>query len=172
MIVICFDGSADAEAAIDHAAVLMAGAEAVVLTIWEPFVDMMTRCGSLGMGSGMTGGWTDNGDIDAAAERAAVQTATRGAERASNGGLIARPRTAERRDGIARAVLEVAEELDAQMIVLGTRGLSGVKSMMLGSVSHTLVHHAERPVLIVPAPSLVTERREWATHTHATADAG
>jgi nucleotide-binding universal stress UspA family protein len=169
MILICFDGSPDSEAAIDHAAIVMPGTETVVLTVWEPFVDMMTRCGSAGLGFGMTGGWVDNGDADAAAERTALKTATRGAERATAAGLLARPQTAQRRDGIARAALEVAEELDAQVLVLGTRGLSGMKSMMLGSVSHAVVHHADRAVLIVPSPSLVAQRRDWAGHEISTA---
>ncbi len=50
MILTCYDGSADSQAAIDHIAGLMAGAEATVLTIWEPFLDGMIRSGAMGMG--------------------------------------------------------------------------------------------------------------------------
>jgi hypothetical protein len=62
---------------------------------------------------------------------------------------------------IDRAVLGVAEECDAEVVVLGTRGLSGVKSMMLGSISQADVHHADGPALIVPLPALVAQRRNW-----------
>ena len=49
-----------------------------------------------------------------------------------------------------RAILENAH--DAEMIVLGQRGLGAVGAMVLGSVSHHVVRHARCPVLIVPHP--------------------
>jgi nucleotide-binding universal stress UspA family protein len=42
--------------------------------------------------------------------------------------------------------------------VLGTRGLTGVKSLLLGSVSHAVLQHADRPVIIVPSPETARER--------------
>ena len=50
------------------------------------------------------------------------------------------------------AIVEVADELDASLVVCGTRGLSGVRGLVLGSVSSTVLHHARRPVLVAPAP--------------------
>jgi len=50
------------------------------------------------------------------------------------------------------------------VIVLGTRGLGGVKSLMLGSVSGAVAHHARRAVLVIPSPSLAEQRRQWAEH--------
>ena len=50
MILICYDGSADAQAAVDRAGLLMAGGEATVLVVWETILETMTRHGSLGMG--------------------------------------------------------------------------------------------------------------------------
>jgi nucleotide-binding universal stress UspA family protein len=38
----------------------------------------------------------------------------------------------------------------AELIVLGSRGRSGIKSMVLGSVSYGVLHNSERPLLIVP----------------------
>jgi len=49
MILLCYDGSADAKAAIDRAGRLMSGSKATVLVIWET----MIRHGALGMGFGM-----------------------------------------------------------------------------------------------------------------------
>jgi nucleotide-binding universal stress UspA family protein len=46
-------------------------------------------------------------------------------------------------------ILDVAEERDAALVVLGSRGLSGVKSALLGTVSTPVLHHCSRPVLIV-----------------------
>jgi nucleotide-binding universal stress UspA family protein len=39
---------------------------------------------------------------------------------------------------------------DARLLVVGTRGLGGLKGMLLGSVSTACAHHARCPVVIVP----------------------
>ena len=44
----------------------------------------------------------------------------------------------------------MADELDAELIVVGARGHSTVESLMLGSVSNAVVHHARRPTLVIP----------------------
>ncbi|MGZ4325074.1 MAG: universal stress protein, partial [Solirubrobacteraceae bacterium] len=46
MILIAYDGSPDARSAIDHAGELFSGEPATVLTVWEPFIDVMTRTGA------------------------------------------------------------------------------------------------------------------------------
>lgn len=48
-------------------------------------------------------------------------------------------------DGILRA----AEEMEADLVVVGGRGLGGVRSLMMGSVSEGVVHNAPCPVLVV-----------------------
>ena len=45
MILICYDGSADADAAVDAVAAVMPRQPATLLTVWEPFVDVVTRYG-------------------------------------------------------------------------------------------------------------------------------
>jgi len=51
---------------------------------------------------------------------------------------------------IARAILAVAEEYDARMIVLGSSSRTDLPHLPFGSVSTRLLHLARRPVLIVP----------------------
>lgn len=46
-----------------------------------------------------------------------------------------------------------AEELDVDLIVVGSRHLKGLKRAVLGSTSHELLRTSSRPVLVVPAPS-------------------
>ena len=46
MILICYDGSPDSRAAINSAGQLMPGETATVLTVWEPFLDILTRTGA------------------------------------------------------------------------------------------------------------------------------
>jgi nucleotide-binding universal stress UspA family protein len=169
MILVCYDGSADAQAAIDRAGLLMPGSDTTVLVIWETILETMTRNGALGSGLGFIGGYSGDG-ADAAIEQAALDTATEGAQRAVTAGLIPHPRTTHRGDDIAAAVLTVAADVEADVIVLGTRGLSGVKSLMLGSVSQRVVHHADRPVLVVPSPALAEQRHHWAQHAELPAE--
>jgi nucleotide-binding universal stress UspA family protein len=159
MILISYDGSEDARAAIDHAGRLTPGAETTVLTVWEPFQMALSRTGGMGMGMGVA--YPDNGDIDAATESAALARAAEGAERATAAGLVAEPRIAVQDGGTAGAILAVGDELDADAIVVGTRGLTGIRSMLLGSVSHALLQHANRSVIVVPSPTVAEERSEW-----------
>jgi nucleotide-binding universal stress UspA family protein len=45
----------------------------------------------------------------------------------------------------------VRESLDADMLVVGSRGRSGISAAILGSVSTGCVHHAACPVVVIPA---------------------
>ncbi len=48
-------------------------------------------------------------------------------------------------------VLEVARKRKAGFIVVGSHGRTGVKRAVLGSVAESILRHADRPVLVVPA---------------------
>ena len=50
-----------------------------------------------------------------------------------------------------RTILAEADDRDAAIVVLGSRGITGVRSLVLGSVSHGVANHSRRPVLIIPA---------------------
>ena len=51
-----------------------------------------------------------------------------------------------------QGIVDVADELDAAVIVVGSCGLGGLREFTRGSVSHDVATHARRPVLIVPPP--------------------
>lgn len=55
--------------------------------------------------------------------------------------------------GPGRAIADIAEKADADLIVVGTRGHSSIPGVILGSVAHRLLHIAGRPVLAVPPTS-------------------
>jgi nucleotide-binding universal stress UspA family protein len=56
------------------------------------------------------------------------------------------------RDGHpVQVLLDVADEVDADIVVVGSRGFGGFPQQLLGSTSTQLAQHSRRPVLIVPA---------------------
>lgn len=60
------------------------------------------------------------------------------------------PCTGEVVEGLPAGVL-VEESENATLLVVGTRGRGGFKSLLLGSVSGQVVHHSSCPVVVVPA---------------------
>lgn len=50
---------------------------------------------------------------------------------------------------VADTIINIAKEEGSDLIIIGSRGLSGAKRFLLGSVSNSVSHHAPCPVLIV-----------------------
>jgi nucleotide-binding universal stress UspA family protein len=51
----------------------------------------------------------------------------------------------------ARALVALADDRDARMIVVGTHGESPLRGALLGSTPHKLLHISDRPVLVIPS---------------------
>ncbi len=49
----------------------------------------------------------------------------------------------------AREIIEEAENLGADVIIMGSRGRSDLAGLVLGSTAHKVIHLADRPVLVV-----------------------
>ena len=156
MILICYDGSPDSRTAIEYAGRLLSGQAATVLTVWEPFIEVLARTPS---GFGLAPGMVDADEIDRINEQSARERAEEGVRLAREAGLNPQPRTRALVTTIAEAILAQADALDADAIVMGTRGLTGVKSVLLGSVSHAVVQHTDRAVIVVPSHEVSETRR-------------
>ena len=55
-----------------------------------------------------------------------------------------------RHQDTARVIVEEAENASADVIVMGTRGLSAFGALMLGSNAYKVLHNSKCPVLVVP----------------------
>ena len=147
MIVLAFDGSESATHAIASAHDVLGNVPLTVLHVWGPPV--------AGFDADPFGGlqtWSPSqiAELESAVRDRAQRVLDEGVALAAQAGFVAEGRL-ERADAAPwRAILDVADELDAQLIIAGARGLSTVRSVVLGGVSNALVHHAKRPVLVVP----------------------
>jgi nucleotide-binding universal stress UspA family protein len=141
---ICYDGSDAARRAIAKAGELLAPSRAVVATAWQP-VSIALSSHSLGAPAV----FPHDRDLDREVEESALRTARAGSELAREAGFDAEAVDVEADGPIWQAICEAAAKHDAAVVVAGTRGLRGIKSAMLGSVSSGILHHVHRPVLIV-----------------------
>ncbi|HZC30540.1 MAG TPA: universal stress protein [Gaiellaceae bacterium] len=140
-VLICYDGSDEARQAVDEAAALFGPRPAVVLNV----APAMTFAEGVAATSSLVPGraFEDLNKADA------LRRAEAGAGRARRAGFDAEPR-ATIASTTWQGIVDVADELDAGAIVLGSRGLGGLRELTRGSVSHDVATHARRPVLIVP----------------------
>ena len=143
MVLIAYDGSSHARAAIAHAGETLRPGPAVVATAWTSVADSAPRAVLRDAVRPVVE------DLDAAGREEAEELAAEGAELARAAGLDAAPRAVRAGGPFFAALVEVADEIDATVIVVGSRGRSSVAAAVLGSVSAGILHHTPRPVLVV-----------------------
>ena len=161
-VLICYDGSEDAAAAIATAGRILGPRRAVVLTVWEPVAVWQPYDPATGLTAPLSKLASRALGLDEIARDLAEERVVRGGELARQAGFEAEGRTTGGKPW--RAICDVANDIDAEPIVIGARGLSRVQSALLGSVSAAVVQHARRSVLVVPRRADSAERTHGEQH--------
>lgn len=150
-LLIAYDGSPSAKAAIAFASALFPAATAVVAHVHpaapSPESGALARAA---LPDEMIRVGLENMRADA--EAAGRTCVDEGVGLATKAGLDASP---ELRFGLTpwRDLRALAEEVSADVVVTGTHGVSPLQRMMVGSTASSLLHHADRPLLVVPGES-------------------
>ena len=145
-IVIGYDGSEHAREAIHRAASLLRPTHTEVVNVWRS-IQRETGAALIGTSRGMASEGAHRLDAERAAQ--STERAGEGVELAHSLGLVASPVSLSSTTTIWRAICQQAIERDAAAVVVGSHGRSGLGEALLGSVSRGVLHHADRPVLVV-----------------------
>jgi nucleotide-binding universal stress UspA family protein len=136
-IVVGTDGSDSADRALDEA-IAIAQRDGATLHVVAAFPDPAIIRERIT--SGATAARVNLSQVaDSVLNRAAIHAEEKGVH----------AETHSREADPAEAILDVAESVDADLIVVGSRGLSGFKKYLLGSVSAEVASHARCNVMIV-----------------------
>lgn len=147
-VLLCYDGSAQAEHAVETAGKLFGGARAHILYVWEPVERIVARYSVLAPYMG-----EEVGTADASIEAEAGKTLDAGVALASSAGLDAVAHSARLESTVWEAVLAAAQSLGADVIVTGTRSLHGLREVFSDTLSHHLIQHSPIAVLAIPKPA-------------------
>jgi nucleotide-binding universal stress UspA family protein len=148
LVLLCYDGSDDAAAAIAQAAGLLKSRDALVLTVWEPVSSWEPFDPGSILGAGVSKLAAEATGVDEIVRQVAEDKLGRGIELAAQAGF-AHPKGRLRCGRPWRVICDVADDVDAGSIVLGARGQSRLESVLVGSVCSAVIAHTARPVLVI-----------------------
>jgi nucleotide-binding universal stress UspA family protein len=149
-VLIAYDGSDTARRAVREAAKLFGSRPALVVTVWEPGLAYEASMPMAGLEMAPV-----PVDVEGAQEVAeglherARRTAQEGAELAQSVGLQAKGLAVADEVHIADAIVGVARKRGVPAIVVGSRGLTGLRARLEGSTSNAVLKHAPCPVVVV-----------------------
>jgi nucleotide-binding universal stress UspA family protein len=140
-IVVGTDGSETAREAVRKAIRLAqaVGARLEIVSAYEPVPSGRLRRESSQVPDDLQWMVNPREEVDATLQEAALEVQAAGLE----------ARTYARQGDPADAILDVAEEQGASLIIVGNKGMAGAKRFLLGSVPNKVSHHAPCDVLIV-----------------------
>jgi len=140
-IVVGTDGSETANEAVRQATELAkaTGASVDLVSAYEPVSNQRLREEKREAPEDLQWAVNEREDVDATLNEAAEQLRAAGVE----------VNTFARQGDPADAILDVAEERNAGLIIVGNKGMTGAKRFLLGSVPNKISHHAPCSVLII-----------------------
>jgi len=140
-IVVGTDGSETAHRAVEAAVELarLTGATLELVSAYEPVSNQRLRREARQVPPDLQWMVNPREDVDA--------TLAAAAERVRGAGVTAE--VYAREGDPADAILDVAEELGSELIVIGNKGMTGAKRFLLGSVPNKVSHHAPCAVMII-----------------------
>jgi nucleotide-binding universal stress UspA family protein len=147
-VLVGWDGSADAATAIEVGALLFPDARAHIAHIWTPPFTAHPSPALLRR-AGTVDGLIEL--LDRQGRARAEEITAEGVRRAQAAGWRAQPLARRTFASEGLELGRLAEELHPLVVIVGARGLSGVRAV-LGSVSDTVVHYSPVPALVVPRP--------------------
>jgi nucleotide-binding universal stress UspA family protein len=140
-IVVGTDGSDTARKAVEAAVELakLTDAKLELVSAYEPVPSQRLRAEARQVPPDLQWMVNPREDVDATLAEAAERVGEAGVE----------SRVYAREGDPADAILDVAEELGSDLIVVGNKGMTGAKRFLLGSVPNKVSHHAPCAVMIV-----------------------
>lgn len=142
-ILVPFDGSAYANRALDYASNFAAKYDAKLVLLHAvhlPLGRLPEELHQYAVSEHLDGPDEVGAVVEKMLQSAEVRATNAGAKELVHDSRIGDPAT---------VILDAAKSFDADMIVMGSRGLGGLKGLLVGSVSDKVLHHAEVPVTIV-----------------------
>jgi nucleotide-binding universal stress UspA family protein len=148
-ILVAYDGSPQAQSALERVAALFPGRPVVIATVWEPGLAQVVP-DPAGIGAPAAPVDLEQvAEVEALMSNRAAAIAGEGAARAREAGLQPTPVAIEDEGNVAETITAIADDHDAEVVIVGSRGHSGLKARLLGSTSESILHHCTRPVLVV-----------------------
>jgi nucleotide-binding universal stress UspA family protein len=149
-LLIAYDGSGTAKHAIHEAARLFGSREVLVVTVWEPGLAYQSSMPTAGLEMPPVPVDVEGArEVEEELHERARGTAKEGAELAQSAGLTAKGLAVADEVHVADAIVSQARERRASAIVVGSRGLKGLRARLEGSTSNAVLKHAPCPVIVV-----------------------
>lgn len=153
-VMVGYDGSPAAAAAINSAAILFPDAHAWVAHVWSPPFGNRRLRRRLRARAHSADDLIELLELEGQREADAI--AGCGVALAMAAEWVAEPLVKRSTGSDGLLLAQLAEKLGTDVIVLGDRGLDGTKAV-IGSISDMVVHYATMPVLVVPHPLMSDE---------------
>ena len=149
-VLIAYDGSDTARRAVREAAKLFGSRQVLVVTVWEPALAYETAMPSVGLELEAVPVDVEGArEVEEELHQRARRTAQDGAELAQSAGLQAKGLAVADEFHVADAIVGLAREKGVAAIVVGSRGLTGLRARLEGSTSNAVLKHAPCPVVVV-----------------------